>query len=40
MFINPGIFKQAKISPLVMLFPNFRLGAFKPGLLGSGMKNL
>ena len=32
--LNPELFKQRQISPFILLFPNFKLGAFDPGLLG------
>lgn len=38
--LNPKIFKQAGISPLMMLSPNFQLGAFKPRLFGSGVRHI
>ena len=32
--LNPELFKQRQISPFIFLFPNFKLGAFEPGLPG------
>ena len=32
--LNPELFKQRQISPFILLFPNFKLGAFEPGLPG------
>ena len=40
LILNPGLFKQARISPFILLFPNFQLGSFEPGLLECGSKNL
>jgi hypothetical protein len=36
LILNPGILKQAQISPLALLVPNFKLGAFEPGIQGWG----
>ena len=35
---NPGVFKQAGLSPALLLFPNFQLGAFEPGPLFAGLR--
>ena len=34
---NPGILKQAGLSPALLLFPNFKLGAFEPGPFFTGL---
>lgn len=34
---NPGIFNQLGLSPALLLFPNFRLGAFEPGPFFGGL---
>ena len=34
---NPGVFKQVGLSPALLLFPNFQLGAFEPGPFFGGL---